>query len=230
MNQEERSVGRRITRRRTWSGWWSNTSDTCSAGRCRGRWSRWCWRRASPPGAGNPWVRMAVPTPSPIGIVLVSVSCVGPSTCVAVGYSEAPNGIRALIMRTTDGTTWTRAPVARHRRRSRVVAASAARRRPSALRWAAPSTARATSSPGSSRSSSARRTGCIGARSGPDLPGEPGQPAQRGELRDGPPDAARSGTWAPGRSSSAPATARRGSASRAPAAAPARTTCARSTA
>ncbi len=60
---------------------------------------------------GATWSR--VPTPNPTAVngvnTLAGVSCVGP-VCVAVGHVNPSRGgtYRAFVLRTTDGTTWTR--------------------------------------------------------------------------------------------------------------------------
>jgi hypothetical protein len=62
---------------------------------------------------GPPWVAVPSPNPAPAtsNSPLNDVSCSAPSSCVAVGTIEpAAGGVkRAFILRTTDGTTWTRA-------------------------------------------------------------------------------------------------------------------------
>jgi hypothetical protein len=62
---------------------------------------------------GPDWTLVSSPNPAPSlsESVLQGVSCVAPSTCTAVGVvTPAPAGIeRAFILRTTNGTTWTRA-------------------------------------------------------------------------------------------------------------------------
>jgi hypothetical protein len=61
---------------------------------------------------GVSWTRVKTPNPSPDpGLNQLSdVSCSGPSTCVAVGLvtRDASTVKRALVLRTTDGLTWTR--------------------------------------------------------------------------------------------------------------------------
>jgi hypothetical protein len=71
-----------------------------------------CWAFPTAAGAANPWVRVAVPSPSAARNVLFSVSCVSATTCTAVGYYFPTGGERALIMSTTNGSTWTRRSVA----------------------------------------------------------------------------------------------------------------------
>jgi photosystem II stability/assembly factor-like uncharacterized protein len=61
---------------------------------------------------GPPWTVVPSPNPAPSQsrAFLDEVSCVTPSTCVAVGGVEpgAAAGGRAFILRTTDGAVWTR--------------------------------------------------------------------------------------------------------------------------
>jgi photosystem II stability/assembly factor-like uncharacterized protein len=61
---------------------------------------------------GPPWTAVPSPNPAPSqsGSFLDEVSCVTPTTCVAVGGVRPASaaGGRAFILRTTDGTTWTR--------------------------------------------------------------------------------------------------------------------------
>jgi hypothetical protein len=70
-----------------------------------------CFGLAAPAGAANPWVRVAVPSPSAEANLLFSVSCVNATTCTAVGFFYGTNNERALIMNTTNGSTWTRRTV-----------------------------------------------------------------------------------------------------------------------
>jgi hypothetical protein len=63
---------------------------------------------------GRNWSLVPSPNPSPgtSASTLDDVSCTGPTTCVAVGsLAPIPGGVnRALILRTANGTTWTRSP------------------------------------------------------------------------------------------------------------------------
>jgi hypothetical protein len=63
-------------------------------------------------GAGNPWVRVAAPSPGNLNS-LESVSCTTATECTAVGqmFVLSTQRWRPLVVRTTDGTTWTRVPV-----------------------------------------------------------------------------------------------------------------------
>jgi hypothetical protein len=59
--------------------------------------------------AAGAWVKVAVPSPGAQSNELTSVSCVSEHECTAVGWYVPLDGIaRNLIIRTTDGATWTR--------------------------------------------------------------------------------------------------------------------------
>jgi hypothetical protein len=61
--------------------------------------------------AAGPWTRVPSPSPNPERTALSAVSCVSPTRCTAVGGFSHPRVVRfvrTLIVRTTDGTTWTR--------------------------------------------------------------------------------------------------------------------------
>jgi photosystem II stability/assembly factor-like uncharacterized protein len=65
----------------------------------------------SPAGAVNPWVRVPAPSPGPEQTELRALSCVNATTCVAVGsFTTGAFVSRTLVLRTTNGTTWTRVP------------------------------------------------------------------------------------------------------------------------
>jgi hypothetical protein len=68
-----------------------------------------CVGLPSAAGAANPWVRVAAPNPGGETNSLLSVSCATETTCTAVGYYVGTGGVRPLIVRTTNGTTWVRA-------------------------------------------------------------------------------------------------------------------------
>jgi photosystem II stability/assembly factor-like uncharacterized protein len=64
----------------------------------------------SPAGAANPWVRVGAPSPGPELTSLAAVRCLTATTCFAVGSFVTAAGVaRTLVLRTTDGTNWTRA-------------------------------------------------------------------------------------------------------------------------
>lgn len=60
-----------------------------------------------PAGADTPWIRLPSPAPSDQA-ALADVSCVTATSCVAVGHYWGTRKQNSLVVRTTDGITWTR--------------------------------------------------------------------------------------------------------------------------
>lgn len=61
---------------------------------------------------GVHWTRPTVGVPTQLFSQLYGVSCTSPTSCTAVGFSvsNGPFVQEALVIRTTDGATWTRVP------------------------------------------------------------------------------------------------------------------------